>query len=119
MILFVLIIFIILIILTIFDYFDYIVYIDCLNCLQGMREISSIWLYLDLNMRGVGPRHIYKYRDPLDLIIRPVRKIRFLLCEVGETKIHNLNCKPNPWCGDSCGRQNCFQFLGERGGNRG
>ena len=45
------------------------------------------------------------------------RKIRFLVCEVGGTKIHNLNWKPNPWCGDKCGRLNCFPCRGERGGN--
>ena len=45
------------------------------------------------------------------------RKIRFLVCEVGGTKIHNLNWKPNPWCGEKCGHQNCFPCKGERGGN--
>ena len=28
------------------------------------------------------------------------RKIRFLVCEVGGTKIHNINWKPNPWSGE-------------------
>ena len=45
------------------------------------------------------------------------RKIRFLICEVGGTKIHNLNWKPNPWGGNKCGRNSCFPCKGERGGN--
>ena len=45
------------------------------------------------------------------------RKIRFLVYEVGGTKIQNLNWKPNPWCGDKCGRPNSFPCRGERGGN--
>ena len=44
------------------------------------------------------------------------RKIRFLICEVGGTKLHNLNWKPNPWCGEKCGRPNCFPCRGEKGG---
>ena len=45
------------------------------------------------------------------------RKIRFLICEVGGTKLHNINWKPNPWGGAKCGRKNCFPCMGERGGN--
>ena len=31
------------------------------------------------------------------------RKICFLICEVGGTKLHNLNWTPNPWCGEKRG----------------
>ena len=45
------------------------------------------------------------------------RKIRFLICEVGGTKIHNLNWKSNPWGGKKCSRKGCFPCMGEGGGN--
>ena len=27
----------------------------------------------------------------------------------------NLNWKPNPWCGEKCGQENCFPCRGDRG----
>ena len=45
------------------------------------------------------------------------RKIRFLVCEVGGTQLHNVNWKPNPWSGGKCSRVNCFPCKGETGGN--
>ena len=45
------------------------------------------------------------------------RKIRFLVVELGGTKIHHLLWKPNPWGGQKCGEQDCFPCRGNRGGN--
>ena len=45
------------------------------------------------------------------------RKIRFLIVELGGTKIHNLLWKPNPWPATSCGRPACFPCKGEKGGD--
>ena len=45
------------------------------------------------------------------------RKIRFLVVELGGTKIHNLLWKPNPWAGDKCGASDCFPCMGDKGGD--
>ena len=51
------------------------------------------------------------------MCVHLIQLYRFLICEVGGTKIHNLNWKPNPWKAEKCGRDNCFPCLGEGGGN--
>ena len=45
------------------------------------------------------------------------RKIRFLIVELGGTKIHHLLWKPNPWAGDKCGLNDCFPCMGDKGGD--
>ena len=44
------------------------------------------------------------------------RKIRFLIVELGGTKIHHLLWKPNPWAGGKCESDDCFPCMGDRGG---
>ena len=45
------------------------------------------------------------------------RKIRYLICERGGTKIHNKLWKANPWTQKKCGQNDCFPCMGDRGGN--
>ena len=45
------------------------------------------------------------------------RKTRFLIVELGGSKIHNQLWKPNPWPDPSCTRPSCFPCKGEKGGD--